>query len=108
MIHIAVQYGHLILSDETVSQVADMGIAMEVLLSTQELQSFKIQPAMCFDKAGFGWKIVSVADHCIVVEKYADKCFVPNQPVVPGQQEVYHGAGPISELKEMMLLHLGL
>ena len=44
----------------------------------------------------------------IVVEKYADKRFVPNQLAVPGQQEVYHGAGPISELKEMMLLHLGL
>ena len=89
MIRIAVQYGHVILSDET---------TMEVPLSMQELQSFKLQPAMCFDKAGFGWKIVSVADHCIVVEKYADMCFVPNQPVVPGQHEVYHGTGPISEL----------
>jgi len=75
---IVLRCGKQVVQQGLLDMFAKFGVRAPEVESETTLQNFTFRAGMQHEKEGFGWKVKSVANGVVVVEKYIDKRVVPN------------------------------
>ena len=100
---IILRYGRQIVQQSSLDMFSTFGVQEASVASETSLQSFEFREGMECEQEGFGWKVKSVANGVVVVEKYIDKRSVPNVRLSVRQEETRSTDNELRELRAQIL-----